>query len=95
MRTNQDAERKMKKVKITGRIYGVDEKTGAERSRKISFVTAADTPWPEISDRAYGIGWKANKNTMWEHDDLEVEDWPPAPDPVEDEDEFNIEDWLL
>ena len=84
----------MNKVKITGRIYGVDERTGAERSRKISFVAAADTPWPDISDRAYGIGWEANKYTDWNHDDLQEEPHP-NPEPVEAEEEFNIEDWLL
>ena len=81
----------MKKIKITGRIYGFDEKTGVERSRKISFVANADTPWPEISDRAYGIGWDANRNTVWESDDLQEEPHP-KPEPVE---EFNIEDFLL
>jgi hypothetical protein len=49
------------KERITGRIEGNDPHTGAERSRKVSFVVDAETPWVEIVDRAFEIVSRGNK----------------------------------
>tara|TARA_R100001086_G_scaffold216218_1_gene132374 strand:+ start:330 stop:527 length:198 start_codon:yes stop_codon:yes gene_type:complete len=58
---------------ITGRIQGNDPYTGAERSRKVSFVVDASTPWIEIVDRAFEIVSRGNK-IEWNDESLRSEE---------------------